>query len=162
MIGWFPRITAFLVVTPILMGFLGTLLPAFGYLPSIGGTTLTLAPWRALFATPGVDTAVFLSLWVGAATTLLTFLLVIFFCACWSGTRWGALLTRFLSPLVSVPPVAMAAGVAFLVSPSGWVFRTLSPWATGFIEPPDFLLPHDHWGLCLIAGLMVKEVPFLF
>jgi putative thiamine transport system permease protein len=162
MIRWYPRITAFLIVAPILMGFLGTVLPAFGYLPAIGGTTLTAAPWRALVATPGLDKAIFLSLWVGAATTLLTFLLVIFFCARWSGTRLGAVLTRLLSPLVSVPPVAMAAGVAFLLSPSGWVFRALSPWATGFVEPPDFLLPHDRWGLSLIAGLMVKEVPFLF
>ncbi len=162
MIGWYPRITVILIVTPILMGFVGTLLPAFGYLPAIGGITLTLAPWRALFATPGLDKAILLSLWVGAATTLFTFLLVTFFCARWSGTLLGALLTRFLSPLVSVPPVAMAAGVAFLLSPSGWAFRALSPWATGFVEPPDFLLPHDRWGLCLIAGLMVKEVPFLF
>jgi putative thiamine transport system permease protein len=162
MIGWYPRITAFLIVAPILMGFLGTVLPAFGYLPAIGGMTPTAAPWRTLFATPGLDKAILLSLWVGAATTLFTFLLVTFFCARWSGTRLGAVLTRFLSPLVSVPPVAMAAGVAFLLSPSGWVFRALSPWATGFTEPPDFLLPHDRWGLSLIAGLMVKEVPFLF
>src|ERR1700735_1411525 len=103
MIGWYPRITAFLIIAPILIGFLGTILPAFGYLPAIGGVTLTPPPWRALFATPGVDKAILLSLWVGAATTLFTFLLVTFFCARWSGTRLGALLTRFLSPLVSVP-----------------------------------------------------------
>ncbi|MDB5394683.1 MAG: spermidine/putrescine transporter permease [Rhodospirillales bacterium] len=162
MICWFPRLTAFLIVAPILMGFVGTLLPAFGYLPAIGGTTLTLAPWGALFATPGLDAAMFLSLWIGTATTLFTFTLVIFFSASWSGTRLGGAITRFLSPLVSVPPVAMAAGIAFLLGPSGWIFRALSPWATGFTAPPDFLLPQDRWGFSMIGGLMVKEVPFLF
>ena len=36
-----------------------------------------------------------------------------------------------------------------------------SPWATGWDRPPDIAIVQDPWGLALIAGLVIKEVPFL-
>src|SRR5262249_17406431 len=44
---------------------------------------------------------------------------------------------------------------------SGWIVRLLSPWATGFTRPPDWLIIHDPRGLSLMAGLIAKEVPYL-
>ena len=41
-----PAITVGVLLLPIGAGLLGTLLPAFGYLPAIGGRALDLAPWR--------------------------------------------------------------------------------------------------------------------
>ena len=46
--------------------------------------------------------------------------------------------------------------------PAGFLLRLVSPWLTGFARPPDWLIVHDPLGLTMIAGLVVKEVPFLF
>ncbi|WP_376098636.1 hypothetical protein ACE7GA_09020 [Roseomonas sp. CCTCC AB2023176] len=39
--------------------------------------------------------------------------------------------------------------------------RLVSPWATGWTRPPDVATVNDEWGLALILGLVVKEVPYL-
>ena len=51
-------------------------------------------------------------------------------------------------------PVAFAIGLAFLIAPSGWLLRLLSPWATGFEAPPPWPTTQDPWGLGLIAVLV--------
>ena len=43
-----PPLTIFLLAGPILAGLTDTILPAFGYLPALGGTALTLAPLAEL------------------------------------------------------------------------------------------------------------------
>jgi len=63
--------------------------------------------------------------------------------------------------MLAVPHAAFAIGLAFLIAPSGWLLRALSPWATGFDAPPPWLTTQDPWGLGLIAVLVAKEVPFL-
>ena len=55
----------------------------------------------------------------------------------------------------------MAIGLVFLLSPSGWLLRALSPWLTGFDFPPPWPTTQDPWGLGLIAALVFKEIPFL-
>jgi putative thiamine transport system permease protein len=79
----------------------------------------------------------------------------------WSGTRAFAWLERLLSPLLSIPHAAAAFGFAFLIAPSGWIARALSPWFTGWERPLDLLIVNDTFGITLIFGLVVKEVPFL-
>lgn len=160
LLGWFPVLTLAVLLAPLLAGLFGTLLPAFGYLPALGGESLSLAPWRALFATPGVVGGVGLSLGVGLASTLLSLGLVLMFCAAWHGTPWFTRLTRLLSPLLAIPHVTVAFGLAFLLAPSGWLLRVLVP-ITGFQRPPDWLIVNDPWGLSLILGLVIKETPFL-
>ena len=49
-----PALTLALFLAPIGAGLVGTWLPAFGYLPALGGEALSLEPWRALFAYPGL------------------------------------------------------------------------------------------------------------
>jgi len=49
----------------------------------------------------------------------------------------------------------------FLLQPSGWLVRLLSPWLTGWERPPLLNLVPDENGLVLIAGLVAKELPFL-
>ena len=151
-----------LVLGPVLIGLAGTLLPASGYLPALGGTEFSLAPAMALFAQPGILTSILLSLGTGLAATALSFGLVVFFTAGWLETRAFRAVTRLLSPLLSVPHAAAAIGLAFLVAPSGLVMRALSPWATGYNRPPDLLILHDPLGITMTAGLVAKEVPFLF
>ena len=158
---WAPTLTLVVMLGPVLAGLAGTLAPSVGLMPALGGTTLSLAPWQALFDWPGLPRAVALSLGVGFAATALSLALVILICAGWAGTRPFGVIERLLSPLLSVPHAAAAFGLAFLIAPSGWIARALSPWATGWDRPPDLLILQDPAGLSLIFGLVTKEVPFL-
>ncbi|WP_424929018.1 ABC transporter permease [Amaricoccus tamworthensis] len=130
-------------------------------MPALGGETLSLQPWHDLFAVPGILRSALLSLGTGLAATLISVILVILIVATFQGTRGFRRVERVLSPLLSVPHAAAAFGLAFLIAPSGWLSRLLSPWLTGWNAPPDLLIIHDTWGLTLIGGLVIKEVPFL-
>ncbi|WP_051489509.1 ABC transporter permease [Roseivivax halodurans] len=146
---------------PVAAGLGGTLLPAFGIYPAAGMTSLTLDPFRDLGDWPGLASAIRLSLTTGLVSTAGALAIVVLFLAGWSGTRAFRLLERLLSPLLSVPHAATAFGLAFLIAPSGWLSRLLSPWATGWERPPDIAIVGDPWGLAMAAGLTVKEMPFL-
>lgn len=161
--GWsLPTIVTLAMITgPVVVGLAGTLLPAFGYLPALGGTALSLAPFRAALSEPGIFTSLALSLGTGLSATALSLGLVAFFTAGWFDTPAFAKVTRFLSPLLSVPHAAAAIGLGFLIAPSGMIVRFLSPWATGFDRPPDWLIIHDPFGITMTLGLIAKEVPFL-
>ncbi|MGI9507872.1 MAG: ABC transporter permease, partial [Geminicoccaceae bacterium] len=159
--GWFPAVTLLLFLGPIAAGLIGTLLPAFGYLPSLGGEHLGLGPWRALLATPGLDKAVGLSLLTGAGSTLIAFLITVLLFASGHGTPAFNRAKRAMTPLLAVPHLAMAVGLAFLLAPSGWIIRLISPWPTGFDTPPDIALVQGPYGIALTLGLVIKELPFL-
>lgn len=146
---------------PIGAGLLGTLLPAFGWLPAIGAEGPSLAPWRRLFAEPGLLRATVLSFATGLVATLLSLILVVAFCAAAHGSRRFARAQALATPLLATPHAALAVGVLFLVAPSGLLLRLFSPWATGFDTPPDIASVNDPFGLALILGLVLKEVPYL-
>ncbi|MBV9433200.1 MAG: ABC transporter permease subunit [Hyphomicrobiales bacterium] len=150
------------LVLPVLAGLSATLLPAFGYWPALGGTHFTLEPWRLLLALPSLRRSIGVSLFVGFTTTALSLGVVTLLVAAFLSTRSFALVRRLLSPLLSVPYVALAFGLAFVMAPSGLIFRLFSPWATGLERPPDLLIINDPFGLSLAGGLVLKEIPFLF
>ncbi|MFZ3581198.1 ABC transporter permease [Loktanella sp. DJP18] len=156
-----PALTLVAMLGPVLAGLYGTVLPAFGHLPAAGLTGPNLDAFRALAAWPGLPRSVTLSLTTGLATTAIALTLVMLLVAGWSGTRAFRALERLLSPLLSVPHAAAAFGLAFLIAPSGWVARLLSPAVTGWTNPPDWLIVQDPWGLTMTLGLVVKEMPFL-
>jgi putative thiamine transport system permease protein len=70
-------------------------------------------------------------------------------------------LVHRLGFLLAVPHAAFAVGLVFLIAPSGWILRSISPWLTGFEQPPQIASSQDAYGLGLIAMLVFKEVPFL-
>ncbi len=156
-----PLLIIAIVSLPVLSGLLGTLLPAFGYLPALGGAELSLGPFRRLFAEAGISRSIWLSLWIGFAATLLSTLSAGAIIAAGYGTKSWAILTRFLSPILSVPHAAAAFGLAFIIMPSGFIARLISPELTDWINPPDVLIPNDPYALSLIFGLALKEIPFL-
>ncbi len=162
MLRWAPRITLVAMLGPTLAGLAATLLPAFGWMPALGGRGIGLDPWRALLAEPGLGRSLWLSASSGVLATALALGVVVLIFAGWQDTRLFGLVRRGLSPLLSIPHAAAAFGLAFLIAPSGWIARLLSPWATGWQVPPDLLIVGDPLGLSLVAGLVVKEVPFLF
>ncbi|MCF1504748.1 ABC transporter permease subunit [Afifella sp. H1R] len=158
----FPIAVLALLVLPVIAGLLGAALPAFGYLPVLGLEDFSLEPFVALVGAPGIGVSLALSLCAGLCTTILAFLVVMGFVAAWHGTRVFRVFRRLIAPLLSVPHAAAAFGLAFLIAPSGLLMRALSPWASGFERPPDWLIVHDPAGLAMTAGLVVKEIPFLF
>ena len=156
-----PRITVALFLVPIGAGLLGTVLPAFGWLPGLQTPHWTLAPWRALRAEPGLGTAVGLTLMSGLSATILAVALVFGCCAHLSHRPPGRLMRGLTAPILAAPHAAMAIGVGFLLAPSGWIVRLLSPWLTGWHQPPDIATVQDPYGIALTVGLLVKEIPYL-
>jgi putative thiamine transport system permease protein len=161
LLRFLPGLTIALFLGPILAGLLGTILPALGYLPALGGERMSLEPWRQLAMAPGLGTAVRLTLVSGLLSTAAALALTILVFAAGQGTRALTRAKQSMTPVLAVPHLAMAAGLAFLIAPSGWLVRLVSPWLTGWQRPPDLALVQDPDGLALILGLVLKETPFL-
>jgi putative thiamine transport system permease protein len=156
-----PVLTVGAFLLPIAAGLIGTLLPAFGYLPALGGQAWSLEPWRRLFAYPGFVTSLTNTLTVGVATSLLAVAIALGFCAwMYDRPRWRRVADA-IAPILATPHSALAIGLAFLIAPSGWIARAISPWLTGWTLPPDVATVGDPRGLALVLGLLVKEVPYL-
>lgn len=156
-----PALTLALLLAPVGGGLLFVVLPAFGVLPALGGTSLSFAPWRALFSQPGFPESLRLTVTTALAATLLSALAALGTLALLHGTRALARIERALAPFLAVPHAALAIALAFLLAPSGWIARLVSPWLTGWTRPPDLALPQDPDGIVLVLALMAKEVPYL-
>lgn len=117
--------------------------------------------WRALLNTPGLVRAASLSVWTGVAATVISLLLAHLTVAlAWSSERLLRL-RMWALPVLATPHLALAIGLVLLLSPSGLLLRLLSPWATGFEQPPNWATVQDSLGIALILGLVTKETPFL-
>jgi putative thiamine transport system permease protein len=158
---YLPALTVTLFLGPVLAGLLGTLLPAFGYLPVLGGEQFSLEPWRRLLAAPGLSSALQITLTSGFVSTGSALALTILVFAAGHGTAALTRIKRGMVPLLAVPHLALAVGLAFLIAPSGWLVRLIAPWPTGWHTPPDVPLVQDPLGLALTFGLVLKETPFL-
>ncbi|UUX50634.1 ABC transporter permease subunit [Nisaea acidiphila] len=156
-----PYLVAAILAGPVLAGALGALVPSFGYLPVLGHADFGLDVWRRLFDWPGLGGSVLLSLASGLVTAGVSLGLAMLFLAVFFETRAFGWLRKAIAPLLAVPHAAAAFALAFLIAPSGFLARLLSPWATGWQRPPDLLIVQDELGLSLMAGLVMKEVPFL-
>lgn len=155
-----PGVTLCLLAVPVLAGLAGTLAPAFGIDP-LSGRGAGLSAFADLWDWPGLRAAVWLSVTSGVGSSLLALVISLGVVATLIGRPGFATVQRLLSPLLAVPHAAAALGLAFLIAPSGWIARILSPWATGWTQPPDLLILNDPAGLALTLGLVAKETPFL-
>ncbi len=153
-----PPLVATALVVAVLAGLAGSLAPAFALFHPQGPN---LDAFRALAAWPGLAAAASLSLVTGLISTALALALSILITAALHQHPAFAAFRHSLAPLLALPHAAAALGLAFLIAPSGWIARALSPWATGWTQPPDLLIPGDPFGLSLTFGLIAKELPFL-
>lgn len=117
--------------------------------------------WHALAQDPQWPRALGLSLWTGLASITLAWWATRALLAQAFVQQRLARLLRGLPAMLATPHAAFAIGLAFLLAPSGWLLRGLSPWLTGFDLPPPWPTTQDPWGLGLIAALVFKEIPFL-
>jgi putative thiamine transport system permease protein len=126
-------------------------------LPAIG----RFDAWNELWDAPGLLRAVGMTLWTGLASTLLAWWASAWLLSQAFGRPWWAKLVRSLPAMLATPHAAFAVGLVFLIAPSGWLLRAVSPWLTGYWAPPQIATSQDAYGLGLIAMLVFKEVPFL-
>ncbi|MEI4263918.1 ABC transporter permease [Roseovarius sp. D0-M9] len=148
------------LIAPIVAGLWQTGRAALGILPALGRNAASLGPWHELADLPGFATSLRLTLVTGLGSSLLSLLLATGFCAAVHARMNTSAGARMLTPFLAIPHAAMAVGLAFVLAPSGWIARMLAPFA-GWDRPPDIATVNDGWGLALMIGLMVKEVPFL-
>jgi putative thiamine transport system permease protein len=156
-----PALTLALCFLPIAAGLFGTILPAFGWLPALDARTFGFMHWREMLAAPELPVSLRLTLATGGIATVATFFIAILFCAAVHGSAGFRRVQAWLTPLLAVPHAAMAIGLAFLLAPSGWIIRLLSPWLAGSDLPPAYGIVNDPAGIGLAIGLVVKELPYL-
>lgn len=148
------------LVLPILAGLWETTAVAFGHLPAIGAHGPSLTAFHDLIALPGFARSLMLTVWSGLASTFLALVLAFVTLATLHDRAALIWARRMITPILAAPHSALALGLAFLLAPSGWIARAFSPWATGWVAPPDLATVNDPWALALILGLTVKELPF--
>ena len=149
-----------ILIGPVIAGLIGVILPALGYFPAASANQFSLEPIRTLFAWNGLASAVRLSITTGLLATALSCLIALGFTASMMASPWWRRVQSILGPLLAVPHAAAAFGMVFLIAPSGWIARALAP-IMGWDRPPDLLIINDPWGVALVLGLVIKEVPFL-
>lgn len=150
----------FILIGPVIAGLIGVVLPAFGYFPAAGADQFSFEPILALFAWNGLASAVRLSITTGLIATAISCLIALGFTASMMTSPLWRRVQSILGPLLAVPHAAAAFGMVFLIAPSGWIARALAP-VMGWDRPPDLLIVNDPWGMALVLGLVIKEVPFL-
>jgi putative thiamine transport system permease protein len=114
-----------------------------------------------LLSVPGLFRSIALTVWTGLASTALALALAHAMLRAFACGKKPGVLSAIIAPLLAAPHLAMAVGFALLIAPSGLIVRLFSPWATGFETPPDWAIVQDPFGLSLIAGLALKETPFV-
>ncbi len=145
-----PGALLLVAVVPVMAGLIATLAEG-----------LSLPAWRELLSEPGLVQALLVSVSSGVVSTLVALAVAHLAVATAFVRHRQATLRLAALPTLATPHVAVAIGLVLLLAPSGLVMRALSPWATGFEQPPDWATVQDPFGLALIVGLVVKEVPFL-
>lgn len=161
LLRWAPALTLAAFAAPIAAGLAGTALPAFGWLPSLGGQAFGLEPFARLVAQPGFGTSLAVTLFSGWVATLLAVAVALGWSLVVHHRTWAQRLARGVAPLLATPHSALAIGFAFLIAPSGWLLRWVSPGLTGFELPPDVSTVGHASGWPLVACLLLKEVPYL-
>lgn len=159
-------IASFLVIlAPIIIGLAGVALPAAGFFPALGHFHVSLDSFRQFFAQTSAGQAIWLSLFIGMMASLLSLISCFAIMACGAQQGFGRRILqwhrRLMGPLIALPHSTIAIALLFLLAPSGWLVRLVSPELTGWARPPAFGFVPDQTGWLLIAGLMAKEVPFL-
>ncbi len=156
-----PAVTVAALLLPMAAGLLGTVLPAFGYLPAIGEQAWGLRAWHDLFAHPGFASSLKLTLVTGLLSTVLSVALALGLAAAVAHRAWAGRLGACIAPVLATPHSALAIGFAFLIAPSGWLVRWVSPALTGWAVPPDVSTVGHPSGWPLVVCLLLKEVPYL-
>lgn len=163
--GWrnstVTKLFLLIFVSPVLIGLLGIMVPAFGFFPGLDAHGVTLAPFAEFLARPNLGQSIYLTLFTGFTASLASLVCTMILLAGFAGAGARDILAKIAAPLIAVPHSTIAIGILFLLAPSGWLLRLISPELTGLMRPPIWGWVPDPAGWGLILGLMAKEIPFL-
>ena len=149
------------LLLPFVLSFWGILVSSLGNPYPFSDLSFSLEHWRRLASRPGIAMAAYYSVCSGIVAWSLSLLISCLIVASIYERFDGVKRTGTLAAFLSVPHLSFAIGFAFLLAPSGWLFR-LSHFFFGVPErPPFFNILFDSTGLAYIASLVLKEVPFL-
>ena len=145
---------------PLLPGLAGILLAAIGYNPTIDQYHFSINGFYQLVRWPGFTKSLLITLFVTIASTLLTLLISFAILqSCWQRPYWKNI-ERLLAPVIALPHVAFAIGLAFLFSNSGLMARVMST-VSNELAFLDWDIVNNQFGLGLILALTLKEIPFI-
>ena len=150
-----------LLTLPVIAGLMGVMLPAFGWTPSLDKTEFSLQGFNALWQTPGLTKMITLSISTALISTLLALIITLMMLATFFDSPWLHSIQRLLSPILVIPHAAAAIAIGFLIAPSGMLARLISPELSGWQLAPNGYFPNDAYGVSIILGLTLKELPFL-
>lgn len=156
-----PQLLLILLILPVMGGLINVILSAFGWAPALNQTHISIEGFKALGQTPGLAKMVALSITTGLVSTLLALIMTLMILAVFFNSPWLSRIQRLLSPILVIPHAAAAIAISFLIAPSGMMSRLVSPWLTGWELAPNGIFPHDSYGISIILGLTLKELPFL-
>lgn len=108
-----PVLIIGLLVLPVGSGLLMVLLPAFGYLPALGGHSASFAPWQMLFAQSGLGRSVAVSFASGLVSSAVALAIVVLFLAASRGTWLDLAIRRLVSPCSLFPMRLSPLGLPF-------------------------------------------------
>ena len=122
--------------------------------------TLDTQAGQNLFAHPQLWSALRLSIYTGAASTILAlavaFLIII---GTYESKSWRNVHAS-MGAMLALPHLALAIGFSFLIMPSGVLARIIAN-IVGWQTPPQWVTTHDPYGIALIIALAIKEAPFI-
>ncbi|MFW2586930.1 ABC transporter permease [Sagittula sp. SSi028] len=148
------------LLTPIMAGLWQTARAGFGVLPVIGATEPSLAPLQVFLSQPGLWASLRATLISGIGSSVLALGLAVGLAAVAQRRLQAGLGARLLVPFLATPHAAVAIGLAFVLAPSGWIARLIAP-VMGLTAPPGIASVGDPYGIALMVGLTLKEMPFL-
>ena len=159
-----PAIALVLLVGSIVLGLIFLVAVGFGYLPALGGNALSAEPFRLLLSDERVLPSCIATVIAGVAGTFAAvataFALAV---TCdQTGTTSAGWLQRLALAVLAVPHAALALGLVFVLTPSGWLMRGLQAVLGVWPQPPDWEIVPVETGLALAVALFLKETPFLF
>ncbi len=135
-------------------------LPVLGLVP-IFSAGLQASTWQLLWADPQVMPALKLTLFSASLSTILALLLT---CALvflfYPAKTWQGLQQQ-LPLFLAIPHAAFAIGLVFLLAPSGWLVRLVSPLLAWTAPPTSLTTTQDPYALSLSLALLLKETWFL-
>lgn len=147
--AWLAALPTLVIVGPVLPGLYWALAPSLDL--SVWRALWSDAQWPLALRTTLVSAGLGSVLGMALAAALATML--------YPGSRWLAMQRR-LPLMLSVPHAAFAVGLLFLIAPSGWLARAVTP-LLGWGDPPAWTTVQDPLGLSLALALGLKESWFL-
>jgi putative thiamine transport system permease protein len=117
--------------------------------------------WQSIFFNRSYQHSLYLSLFTGVASFLTALVWAFLVIGFYFQNHQLGKLGNIIPKMLALPHSAFAIGFLYLIAPSGWLLRLVSPWATGFEYPPDWRTSQDPFGISLIFILAAKETPFL-